>query len=97
MMKSNRIKTVLVIALLVITGLASNVAAGEMMIVAHRGASRDAPQNTIPAFKLAWQQGADAIEADFHLTKDGHIVCIHDGNTKPSIRKAIAAQTPRSL
>ncbi len=52
------------------------------MIVAHRGASRDAPENTIPAFKLAWKQGADAIEGDFHLTKDGHIVCIHDGNTE---------------
>lgn len=52
------------------------------MIVAHRGASRDAPENTIPAFKLAWEQGADAIEGDFHLTGDGHIVCIHDGDTK---------------
>ena len=52
------------------------------MIVAHRGASRDAPQNSLPAFNLAWEQGADAIEGDFHLTKDGHIVCIHDGNTE---------------
>lgn len=52
------------------------------MIVAHRGASRDAPENTMPAFKLAWEQGADAIEGDFHLTKDGHIVCIHDGDTR---------------
>jgi glycerophosphoryl diester phosphodiesterase len=51
-------------------------------IVAHRGASRDAPENTIPAFRLAWEQGADAIEGDFHLTEDGAIVCIHDGNTK---------------
>ncbi len=51
-------------------------------IVAHRGASKDAPENTIPAFNLAWQQGADAIEADFHLTKDNHIVCFHDKNTK---------------
>jgi len=52
------------------------------MIVAHRGASQDAPENTMPAFKLAWEQGADAIEGDFHLTKDGYIVCIHDDNTK---------------
>lgn len=52
------------------------------MIVAHRGASRNAPENTIPAFRLAWEQGADAIEGDFHLTKDGHVVCIHDGDTK---------------
>lgn len=52
------------------------------MIVAHRGASRDAPENTLPAFKLAWEQDADAIEGDFRLTMDGHIVCIHDADTK---------------
>jgi glycerophosphoryl diester phosphodiesterase len=52
------------------------------LIVAHRGASRDAPENTIPAFELAWKQGADAIEADFHLSQDSEIVCIHDKTTK---------------
>jgi glycerophosphoryl diester phosphodiesterase len=52
------------------------------LIVAHRGASKQAPENTLPAFELAWKQGADAIEADFRLSKDGHIVCIHDANTK---------------
>lgn len=52
------------------------------LIVAHRGASRDAPANTIPAFQLGWKQGADAIEADFHLSKDGKLVCIHDADTK---------------
>ena len=56
--------------------------AGEPLIVAHRGASRDAPENTIPAFQLAWEQGADAIEADFHLSKDGEIVCFHDADTE---------------
>ena len=58
------------------------------LIVAHRGASRDAPENTLPAFELAWQQGADAIEGDFHLTADGNIVCIHDRNTKNVSGKA---------
>jgi glycerophosphoryl diester phosphodiesterase len=56
--------------------------AEEPLIVAHRGASRDAPGNTIPAFQLAWEQGADAIEADFHLSKDGEIVCFHDADTE---------------
>ena len=51
-------------------------------MVAHRGASYDAPENTLPAFKLAWEEGADAIEGDFLLTKDGQIVCIHDRTTK---------------
>lgn len=50
--------------------------------IAHRGASADAPENTMAAFKLAWEQGADGIEADFFLSADGHVVCIHDKNTK---------------
>lgn len=51
-------------------------------IVAHRGASFDAPENTLAAFRQAWQQQADAIEGDFYLTSDGEIVCIHDKSTK---------------
>lgn len=50
-------------------------------IVAHRGASHDAPENTLAAFRLAWERGADAIEGDFYLTSDGRIVCIHDKTT----------------
>ena len=51
------------------------------LIIGHRGASRDAPENTLESFRLAWQQGADGIEADFRLTADGRIVCIHDDTT----------------
>ncbi|HEY4744830.1 MAG TPA: glycerophosphodiester phosphodiesterase family protein, partial [Desulfuromonadaceae bacterium] len=51
------------------------------LIIGHRGASRDAPENTLAAFRLAWAQGADGIEADFRLTRDGRIVCIHDPTT----------------
>ncbi|HEY0663290.1 MAG TPA: glycerophosphodiester phosphodiesterase, partial [Thiobacillaceae bacterium] len=47
-------------------------------LIAHRGAAHDAPENTLAAFRLAWQQGADGVEGDFHLTRDGEIVCIHD-------------------
>jgi len=49
-----------------------------MRIVAHRGASGDAPENTLAAFHLAWEQGADAIETDLRLTADGAIVAFHD-------------------
>ena len=67
---------------------------GNPLIVAHRGASRDAPENTLPAFELAWEQGADAIEGDFHLTQDGHIVCIHDRDTeKYTGKKWIVAES----
>jgi glycerophosphoryl diester phosphodiesterase len=52
------------------------------MIVAHRGASHDAPENTLAAFKLAIEQGADAFEADFYVTTDGHIICFHDKDTE---------------
>ena len=51
-------------------------------IVAHRGASYDAPENTLAAFRLAWERNADAIEGDFYLTSDQQIVCIHDKTTK---------------
>lgn len=51
------------------------------LLIAHRGASREAPENTPAAFDLAWQQGADGIEADFRLTRDGRVVCLHDAST----------------
>ena len=56
--------------------------ADAQLIVAHRGASYDAPENTLAAFRLAWDQDADAIEGDFYLTRDRQIVCIHDRTTK---------------
>lgn len=50
-------------------------------LVGHRGASHGAPENTLPSYRLAWQEGADRIEGDFWLTGDGRIVCIHDPTT----------------
>jgi glycerophosphoryl diester phosphodiesterase len=47
-------------------------------IIAHRGASGYAPENTLPAFELAVQQGAGAFELDVRLTRDGAAVVIHD-------------------
>src|SRR5690625_3867881 len=49
-----------------------------MQIIAHRGASKIAPENTLPAFKLAEKLGAESIETDIHLTKDQVPVLIHD-------------------
>lgn len=48
------------------------------LIFAHRGANTDAPENTIAAFRLARQQGADGIELDVKLTGDGQVVVLHD-------------------
>ena len=47
-------------------------------VFAHRGASGYAPENTLQAFHLAQEQGADGIELDVQLTKDGEVVVIHD-------------------
>ena len=46
--------------------------------IGHRGASGEAPENTLAAFELALQQGADGIEFDIHLSRDGVPVVIHD-------------------
>ncbi|RMG85713.1 MAG: glycerophosphodiester phosphodiesterase [Chloroflexi bacterium] len=48
------------------------------LVFGHRGASHDAPMNTLPAFELALAQGADGVELDVQLTRDGHLVVIHD-------------------
>lgn len=48
------------------------------LIYAHRGASGEAPENTMAAFKLAVEQQADGIELDVQMTADGRLVVIHD-------------------
>jgi glycerophosphoryl diester phosphodiesterase len=51
-------------------------------IIGHRGASHDAPENTLRSFRLGYEQKADAVELDIHLTRDGKIVVMHDPNTR---------------
>jgi glycerophosphoryl diester phosphodiesterase len=58
----------------------SNLSAVE--IIAHRGASHDAPENSLASMKLAWEQNTDGIETDIHLSKDKHLVVMHDKDTK---------------
>jgi glycerophosphoryl diester phosphodiesterase len=48
------------------------------LVIAHRGASADAPENTLAAFELAIEQQADMIETDIHLTADGQLAIWHD-------------------
>ncbi len=50
----------------------------QTLVLGHRGASAYAPMNTLPAFELAVAQGADGIELDVHLSKDGHLIVLHD-------------------
>lgn len=51
----------------------------DVEVIAHGGAQGHAPGNTLPAFALALEQGADTLEMDLQLTADGEIVVIHDG------------------
>lgn len=48
-------------------------------MVAHRGSSAALPEHTIGAYMRAIEEGADGLECDVRLTRDGHLVCIHDG------------------
>lgn len=48
------------------------------VIIAHRGDSAHAPENTLSAFQMADEKGADAIEFDVKLSRDGHVIVIHD-------------------
>lgn len=52
------------------------------LIAGHRGASFDAPENTLASFKLALEQNADALESDFYLTADGKVISLHDATFK---------------
>ena len=82
---------------LVLVILASFAAspANAQNIVAHRGASFDAPENTVAAMELAFEQGADGVEADFYLSSDGEIVCIHDKDTQRTAGvKHVIVETP---
>jgi glycerophosphoryl diester phosphodiesterase len=58
-------------------------------MIAHRGASYDAPENTLSAVRLAWEQGADAVEIDCRLTADGQIVVIHDPDTRRTAKESL--------
>jgi len=68
-------------------------------IIGHRGASYDAPENTLSSVNLAWQRNADAVEIDIYLSKDGQIVAYHDKTTKRigGRNRAVKAQTYAEL
>jgi glycerophosphoryl diester phosphodiesterase len=59
------------------------------LITAHRGASADAPENTLAALRLGFAQGADAAECDVRLTADGHAVLLHDATTRRTANRSL--------
>ena len=72
-------KKIILFLMMLSAGMA---AYSQVKIIAHRGASWLAPENTVASANLAWEKGADAVEADIYLTKDNKVICIHDSNTK---------------
>ncbi len=66
------------------------------LVIAHRGASGERPEHTITAYRLAIAQGADYIEPDLVMTKDGVLVCRHEneisGTTDVALRPELAAR-----
>lgn len=60
--------------------MAHSVGTKSPLVIAHRGASYKAPENTLAAYNLAWKLNSDAIEIDIRKTKDGFLVCSHDNN-----------------
>jgi glycerophosphoryl diester phosphodiesterase len=61
-----------------LTATALPVASDRKMLIAHRGASAYAPEHTLAAYRLALDQGADYVEQDLQISKDGVLVCLHD-------------------
>jgi glycerophosphoryl diester phosphodiesterase len=58
--------------------------------IGHRGAKRELPENTLPAFQRAFERGADAIELDVHATADGVVVVHHDATAHTASGRLIA-------
>ncbi len=69
------------------------------LVIAHRGASADAPENTLAAFRLARRLGAGMVELDVHQTKDRRLVVIHDPalTRTTGVRATVASRTLAEL
>jgi len=73
----------------------SNGGAGRPLVLGHRGASGDAPENTLAAFRLALAQGADGVELDVRRCATGEVVVFHDADAARLTGKpAVIARTP---
>lgn len=81
----NHLYSSILLCLIVVAGCQQEKEEGSgerSMVVAHRGASHYAPENTVAAAELAWEQNADAVEIDIHMSADSQIVVMHDKDTE---------------
>ena len=73
-----RVFTAIILVLVVALPAFTSAQNSRKILIAHRGASGYAPEHTVEAYKLAIEQGADYVEQDLQITKDGVLVCLHD-------------------
>lgn len=76
-----------------LTPIASAPFASTPIAFAHRGARTLEPENTIPAFKKALEQGATGLESDAWLSSDGEVVLVHDGVLRTGLRRTKVSET----
>ena len=67
-----------------------------VQVIAHRGASRAAPENTVAAFRRAAEMGAQAVELDVRRTGDGALVVHHDAASRPTAVRSASSPAPTS-
>lgn len=72
-----------------------NLYQGRRLVLGHRGASAEAPANTVRAFRQAVAGGADGVELDVHLSRDGQVVVVHDDTLalSPGVTAPVRAMT----
>src|SRR5918992_996151 len=73
-----RVPGLLILSLLTLMAASTDAQSQKKLNVAHRGASAYAPEHTLAAYRLALEQGADFVEQDLAVTKDGVLICLHD-------------------
>jgi glycerophosphoryl diester phosphodiesterase len=75
------------------------VSAARPLVFAHRGSSQAMPEHTLAAYLHALEEGADGLECDVRLTRDGHLVCVHDRrlNRTSNGRGRVSAKTLAEL
>ncbi len=77
MANMNKIKLISLLSVVFVCGCVSSEQEQKIRMHSHRGETDFAPQNTVESIKLAYEMGAQMIETDFSITKEGIMVCIH--------------------
>ena len=75
-----RLASAVVLFMTVMSDRSVGAAPDASSVVAHRGASAYAPEHTLAAYRLAIEQGADFVEQDLAVTRDGVLICLHDAS-----------------